>query len=92
MKTVADRVKWLREQAGISQRELCRLAGTNENQISLIERGLRNNIEIETAEAIADVFGVTLDWLMRGRGKIPSASEVIVTAGTSAARKKLGAA
>ncbi len=73
----------------MSQRELCRVADLNENQISLIERGKRENIETDSAKAIASVFGVTLDWLIGGIGGPPDASDVAISAGAAVARYRL---
>lgn len=63
--------------AGIcSARELDKLAGLTPCHISLIESGRRPNPESETLRAIASVLGVSLDWLVLGKGDPPRPEDV----------------
>lgn len=72
MKTLAERVRWAREVAAVSARELADLSGCTAGHISMIETGRRDNLTSEAATGIARAFGVSLDWLINGDGKDPS--------------------
>lgn len=61
---------------GLSTRELDRLAGLTQGHVSAIENGTRPRVELRTAEAIATVLGISLDWLSSGDGKVPSTRSV----------------
>jgi len=78
MDTLAKRVRYLRESAGIGQREADRLAG--------IVRGFSGSLEREevaepTASrlaALAGVYGVAVEWLLTGKGETPSPRAVAI--------------
>ena len=74
--TLADRLRRARKHAGIPARELDRVAGLAEGHTSLIESGARGNVAIHTAMKLATALGVSLDWLIAGRGGAPSARTV----------------
>lgn len=77
--------------AGIcSARELDKLAGLTPCHISLIESGRRPNPESETLRAIAGVLGISLDWLVLGKGETPHEEDV--RASVDRARASLPAA
>jgi DNA-binding XRE family transcriptional regulator len=61
--TIGDRLKRLRELAGLSQGELARKAGVNRPIISSLESNKRHNLTLETARRLARALGVTLDML-----------------------------
>lgn len=61
---------------GLTAKELARLAGLSPPHVHAIETGLRPRVETRTASALADVLGVSLDWLVRGLGRDPSARRV----------------
>lgn len=69
---LSERLRELRERAGLAARPLDRLAGLGEGHVNMIERGERPNIEAETARALARVFGCSLDWLIAGMGRPPT--------------------
>lgn len=69
-KDIADRLKLARSRLGISARELDRRAGLTQGHTSLIETGERS-IEAATAAKLATALGVSLDWLVMGRGVGP---------------------
>lgn len=81
---VGTRIRQAREMAGISARELDRLAGLSENHTSLLESVVRD-VRTETAAAIARTLGVSLDWLVLGEGKAPT--ERTVRAAVETARQ-----
>ncbi len=84
--TLAARLRWVRQElAGISARELDRLARRTEGHASLIESRPNAGAEMGTVEAYASVFGLSLDWLVRGAGRAPSKATVV--AAVEAARR-----
>lgn len=60
-----DRLKKLRKEKGLSQRELCKIVGIHITNISRYERG-ENKPTADVMKKIADVLGVTTDYLMYG--------------------------
>jgi transcriptional regulator with XRE-family HTH domain len=66
MKEFGERLRMLREKAGLSQRELARLAGIEAMQISRYERGV-GYPAVETLIAIAQALDVGLDYLLLGK-------------------------
>lgn len=73
---VGVRLQETRQLIELAARELDRLADTTEGHTSLIESGVVQNITLDTAGKLAGVLGVTLDWLLAGRGTAPSAASV----------------
>lgn len=75
--TLGDRLLYARSSAGISSRELDRLAGTVEGHASMIERGDRPRVEVDTADKLARALGLSLDWLVRGTGRKPARRRLV---------------
>ena len=74
---VGVRLKDARELVVLSARELDRLAGLRaEGHTSLIESGVVQNVTMDTAGKLASALGLTLDWLVSGRGEAPTAPSV----------------
>jgi transcriptional regulator with XRE-family HTH domain len=61
--TFGERLRQLRELAGLSQRELARRANIPQPVVSDVESGKQKGITLENARRIARVLGVTLDML-----------------------------
>jgi transcriptional regulator with XRE-family HTH domain len=61
--SLGSRLKQAREQRGLSQRELARVAQVDHTWISRVEEELRHNISFEAAKRLAQALGVTLDYL-----------------------------
>lgn len=76
MKDVCERLAWARQAAGVSAREFARIAGMKAAHVRMIETGDRPRITAETAQRIAATIGATLDWLLNGTGRAPSAKHV----------------
>ncbi|GCD83705.1 hypothetical protein PTHTG4_27690 [Parageobacillus thermoglucosidasius] len=70
MSQVGDRIRELREERDWSQREFAKRVGINYSVVNRIELGKRNVEDHELAK-IADVFGVTTDYLL-GRTDNPN--------------------
>ena len=71
-----DRIDQLRLAAGVSRRELCRLAGLNATFLARARTDLRSVPRADLVVAIAKVLGATTDWLVAGHGTAPSAAAV----------------
>ena len=81
------RIGRLRRLAGLSGRKLSALAGLKANgHAASIERLSPDRISMETVAKIADVFGVSVDWLYRGRGKLPSDRRILAAVAEAQAR------
>lgn len=61
-------LKQYREEKGLSQKELGDMVGVSEASISNYERGIREP-SFDTLCALADIFDVSLDMLIRGKEK-----------------------
>ena len=83
---VADRLKRLREVAGLSQLGLGHLAGLAGSHVGAIERR-RGDVEIPTLRALSRVLGCSIGYLAAGEGECPD--ESTVTRAVARARKRL---
>lgn len=64
---VADNIRLLRKQAGLTQEKLAELSGLHRTYIGSVERAERN-ISVDAIESISDALGVPAsDLLRRGR-------------------------
>ncbi len=78
-KTLAERLRWARTQLHspldpakpMSARDLANCADVADALIGMIERGDVKNPQPGTLTSIAGALGITLDWLMTGRGPTP---------------------
>ena len=84
--TLAERLKELREEAGISCREVARLAGCAQAIVSRTERS-EKGISRATAERLARLFGCSLDWLCMGNGPRPDDAAVLASVKKAARRR-----
>jgi transcriptional regulator with XRE-family HTH domain len=62
---LAQVVKKLREEKGLSQEKLARLADVSNNTIVNIEAGKQNNPTIETLKSIAKALEISVDELIQ---------------------------
>ena len=64
--TIGQRIKYLREKRGFSQRFLARQAGIPQPVIQRFEAGSRNaeNMSVTSAKRIARALGVSVDYLI----------------------------
>ena len=58
-----NKIKDLREQKGLTQAELGRVVGCNQSNVARWESGAQKP-ELTTLLKLADIFGVSLDYLM----------------------------
>jgi len=68
---IAQRLKALREVAGMSQQALAVSAGLSVSLVSQIERGSRVDPRMSTIAALATALGVSLDELVGRIGSVP---------------------
>lgn len=69
--TLQERLSGARKTAGLSQRQLAKLAGVSSAYIANVERGLFG-IGAKKCLKIASVLGVPPEWLLLGQGDEPS--------------------
>lgn len=68
--TLAERLKYAREMAGLSQAQAAELIDAEFTTISRYETGLRQPRDQRLAE-LADTYKVSRDWLLTGAGLTP---------------------
>lgn len=73
--SLASRLRTLREIAGVSAREASALSGLSPSHVALLETD-RHRATTDTVAAIARAFGVSIDWLVTGNDKAPTARAV----------------
>jgi transcriptional regulator with XRE-family HTH domain len=72
--TFGKRLKSLREDKGLAQSELARLADVSPSLINLMESGQRSP-SLATLQDLADALGTSIDYLV-GRADKPTADQV----------------
>lgn len=82
------RLRDARLAGGISARRLDILAGLGLGHVAMIESGQRPNIEARTSQSIANVLGVSLDWLLLGDGPVPSAEKIMASVAAFTQRRE----
>ena len=92
MQTMAQRLTHLREMGGLSRFELHVLAKISRGFPGHIETGRVQDVGVAVLGRIADVFGVSIDWLARGDGKAPTARSVADAVKSARRREARGAA
>lgn len=71
-----ERLTALRNAAELSQSELARTAGIARAYVGLIESGKRAELGVSKLVALALTLGVSLDYLVLGKGEAPTETEV----------------
>lgn len=83
------RVSLLRKQTPrLSQRELDSLAGLHPGHTWQIEEGHRENPTRQTVAGLSEVFCVSVDWLMLGRGDPPARLDLIAAVNSARMRRE----
>ena len=77
MQTIANRLRWAREQTGLSARALSVLVEASPALVGLIERGDVESPRLETLSALADALGTTVGWLLAGEGEPPTPEAIL---------------
>lgn len=68
METIGDRLKNLRKENKLTQKDMAEKLGIHPNTISMYEKGNRN-IPSTVIKKISDTFNVSTDYLLRGEEK-----------------------
>jgi transcriptional regulator with XRE-family HTH domain len=84
---LAERLRQLRERAGLSQRALSSLAGLSPSEVRLLESRERMDPRARVLVSLARTLGVTTDFLLNGEGELPS-PEALATALHAARERK----
>lgn len=84
---LAERLRQLRERAGLSQRALSALAGLSPSEVRLLESRERTDPRARVLVSLSRTLGVTTDFLLDGKGDLPS-PEAIATAIHAARERK----
>lgn len=79
MKTLGQRLKWAREAAGLSTRELDARARLTPGHTNAIESGRRLDPSTSTTRALAHALDISLDWLVDGEGPTPNERKLRAT-------------
>lgn len=66
----SERVRILRQESGLSQIEFSEALEISQRKISRLENG--QSLDRKTAERMSRKFGVSLEWLVYGRGDAPA--------------------
>jgi len=72
--TLAGRLRWARETAGLKTRELAAASSVSDGYPSAIECEQFKKPSAEALKKLSDALGVTFDWLCFGTGRKPSVS------------------
>lgn len=67
--TFGNRLRQLREEKHCKQEQIARLINMNKTAISCYENGFREP-SMQTLDRLADIFGVTVDYLMGRRSDV----------------------
>lgn len=84
LRTLDERMRWLRRCANLSQRAVDRAAGVRRGVAWALENE-GDSHSMEMLDPVAKLFDVSLDWLLRGVGTVPSPRAIAV--GVASRRK-----
>ncbi len=85
----SDRLRRVIDLGGVTIAETARLSDLSTNAVQFFLSGRRENPSSESVVALARATGVSLDWLLTGEGKEPTANDV--RAAVEAARARAAA-
>jgi transcriptional regulator with XRE-family HTH domain len=74
--TIADRIRYLREASGLSQKKFGEVVGLSDGFVSLLETGGRAGMGYDKARIVAEASGTTVDWVLGGHGEGPARGRV----------------
>jgi transcriptional regulator with XRE-family HTH domain len=72
-----QRLRKLREIAGLSTKQLDKLADLSEGHVSTLENRDKDNVSARVVLLLADTIGCTMDFLYAGRGRQPPANDIL---------------
>lgn len=85
---LGKRLRQLREFAGLSPRGLDKVAQLTPGHSYHIETGYRTLLRPETVRRLARTLGVSLEFLLDGKGERPSRDEVVASIGRAKRRNR----
>jgi len=68
--SISERLRWAREQAGLSQGQVAKLLGVHRPTISTIESGERT-VKAQEVTFFSETYGVESAWILDGDAAIP---------------------
>jgi transcriptional regulator with XRE-family HTH domain len=71
---IGQRLRWAREQAGLSQGQIAKMFGYHRPTISQIEAGQRN-IRPDEVARLAEIYGVKEAWIIKGDSVLDDESD-----------------
>ena len=71
---IGQRLRWAREQGGLSQGQAAAKLNLHRPTISQIEAGTRS-VKVEEFQKFAELYGVDSQWLMRGDEALPDTQD-----------------
>ncbi|QDT66481.1 helix-turn-helix domain-containing protein [Calycomorphotria hydatis] len=74
-KSIANRLKSAREQAGLSQGQVAKLVGMHRPTISEIEAG-RRSVKAQEVSTFSELYEVSEDWLLSGMEHLTTTIEL----------------
>lgn len=89
MDGIGRRIKFIREDLGIKAVDLAKKADLSPEHLSRIERGINNNVRVNTLSSIAKGLGVELSYLIFGATLVP-AEQIIESENLTLSWTKLG--
>ena len=72
MSTIHENIQKLCDEAGIKAGKMCADLGMSRSLMTDLKAGRKKGISAETAQKIADYFGVSMERVMSGNEKAPS--------------------
>ena len=76
MGTLYENIKELCEERGIKGGKMCVDLGLSKSLMTDLKAGRKKGISAETAQKIADYFGVSMERVMSGKAKEPASGEL----------------
>jgi transcriptional regulator with XRE-family HTH domain len=68
IETIGDRIKRVREELGLTQKQVGEAAGISSSAVSQIESGNSTTLKPENLFPIAEILGKDAEWLVTGKG------------------------
>ena len=65
-RTLGERLKWLRDQRGMTVREVAALAGISQAYLSQMEVGTYANPALNVLRGLSNAFSISIDELTKG--------------------------
>lgn len=77
MGTLYENIRELCEEKGIKGGKMCVDLGLSKSLMTDLKAGRKKGISAETAQKIADYFGVSMERVMNGKEKEPASGELV---------------